>query len=75
MVSDLTEGSLSGHPLEALMFGGAPAHDNLSSRAAKAFPNAVMYGATDTHLNKNLPFEQESRLRFDGDQQRSSRNL
>lgn len=43
MVSDLTEGTLAGHPLEALMFGGAPAHDTLPGRAQKAFPDAVMY--------------------------------
>ncbi|KAF9451706.1 acetyl-CoA synthetase-like protein [Macrolepiota fuliginosa MF-IS2] len=52
MVSDLTEGTLAGHPLEALMFGGAPAHDALPGRARRAFPNAVMsqgYGLTETN--------------------------
>ncbi|KXN90245.1 2-succinylbenzoate--CoA ligase [Leucoagaricus sp. SymC.cos] len=52
MVSDLTEGTLAGHPLEGLMFGGAPAHDTLSERAKRAFPNAVMsqgYGLTETN--------------------------
>lgn len=43
MVSDLSEGSLAGYPLESLMFGGAPAHSTLPERARKAFPQAVMY--------------------------------
>jgi hypothetical protein len=43
MVSDLTEGTLAGHPLEGLMFGGAPAHSTLPGRAGRAFPNAVMW--------------------------------
>lgn len=51
MVSDLTDGTLTGYPLEGLMFGGAPAHDTLPKRAKKAFPDAVMsqaYGLTET---------------------------
>jgi hypothetical protein len=43
MVSDLTEGTLVGHPLEGLMFGGAPAPDTLPGRARRAFPDAIMY--------------------------------
>lgn len=54
MVSDLSEGSLSGHPLEALMFGGAPAHDSLSVRATKAFPGAVMYVSPGIQSYKSL---------------------
>lgn len=42
MVSDLSEGTLAGHPLELLMFGGAPAHHALPKRARKAFPQVVM---------------------------------
>ncbi|XP_006460626.1 acyl-CoA synthetase [Agaricus bisporus var. bisporus H97] len=52
MVSDLSEGSLAGYPLESLMFGGAPAHSTLPERARKAFPQAVMgqgYGLTETN--------------------------
>jgi len=43
MVSDLIESSLVGYPLETLLFGGAPAHDQLCERARQAFPNAVMW--------------------------------
>ncbi|KAF5363672.1 hypothetical protein D9756_000643 [Leucocoprinus leucothites] len=52
MVSDLTDGTLASHPLEGLLFGGAPAHDTLPRRAKKAFPDAVMsqgYGLTETN--------------------------
>ena len=43
MVSDLVSSSASGHPLEALMFGGAPPPDWLTAEAKKAFPTAVSY--------------------------------
>ncbi|TFK44712.1 hypothetical protein BDQ12DRAFT_742029 [Crucibulum laeve] len=52
MVADLTESSLAGHPLEGLLFGGAPAPDSLVPRAQKAFPTATMiqgYGLTETN--------------------------
>lgn len=42
MVTDLTLSSLVGHPLEGLLFGGAPAPDTLVSRARDAFPTATM---------------------------------
>ncbi len=42
MVTDLTLSSLVGHPLEGLLFGGAPAPDTLVPRARKAFPTATM---------------------------------
>jgi acyl-CoA synthetase (AMP-forming)/AMP-acid ligase II len=42
MVSDLIESSLVGHPLEGLLFGGAPAPDSLVPRAREAFPTATM---------------------------------
>ncbi|PPQ63866.1 hypothetical protein CVT24_009492 [Panaeolus cyanescens] len=50
MVADLTDNS-KGAPLEALMFGGAPAPDTLAARASKAFPTAALsqgYGLTET---------------------------
>lgn len=43
MVSDLVDSSSAGHPLEALMFGGAPAPDNLPPRAQKTFPTAALF--------------------------------
>ncbi|KAF9012333.1 hypothetical protein BDQ17DRAFT_1343710 [Cyathus striatus] len=52
MVADLTESSLVGHPLEGLLFGGAPAPDSLVPRARNAFPMATMiqgYGLTETN--------------------------
>ncbi|KJA19908.1 hypothetical protein HYPSUDRAFT_68905 [Hypholoma sublateritium FD-334 SS-4] len=52
MVTDLTLSSLVGHPLEGLLFGGAPAPDSLVPRARKAFPTATMiqaYGLTETN--------------------------
>lgn len=52
MVSDLSDSSLVGHPLEGLLFGGAPAPDSLVPRARKAFPTATMiqgYGLTETN--------------------------
>ncbi|KAF5316893.1 hypothetical protein D9611_003957 [Ephemerocybe angulata] len=52
MVSDLVESTLAGHPLEGLLFGGAPAPDSLVPRARKAFPSATMiqgYGLTETN--------------------------
>ncbi|KAJ3515337.1 hypothetical protein NLJ89_g1824 [Agrocybe chaxingu] len=51
MVSDLADSSAAGLPLDALMFGGAPAPDTLTPRARKAFPTATMsqgYGLTET---------------------------
>lgn len=42
MVSDLTESSLPGYPLDALLFGGAPAPDQLAAQARRAFPSAIM---------------------------------
>lgn len=52
MVSDLSDSSLVGHPLEGLLFGGAPAPNSLVPRARKAFPTATMiqgYGLTETN--------------------------
>ncbi|CAA7257483.1 unnamed protein product [Cyclocybe aegerita] len=52
MVTDLTLSSLVGHPLEGLLFGGAPAPDSLVRRARDAFPSATMiqaYGLTETN--------------------------
>ncbi|KAJ2915027.1 hypothetical protein MD484_g5364, partial [Candolleomyces efflorescens] len=52
MVSDLVDSSSAGHPLEALMFGGAPAPDTLPPRAQKTFPTASLsqgYGLTETN--------------------------
>ncbi|KAH9485387.1 Long-chain-fatty-acid--CoA ligase FadD13 [Psilocybe cubensis] len=52
MVTDLTLSSLVGHPLEGLLFGGAPAPATLVLRANKAFPTATMiqgYGLTETN--------------------------
>ncbi|CAA7259743.1 unnamed protein product [Cyclocybe aegerita] len=51
MVSDLADSSAAGLPLDALMFGGAPAPDTLTPRARRAFPTATMsqgYGLTET---------------------------
>ena len=42
MVTDLTTSNLIGHPLEVLLFGGAPAPDTLVQRAKEAFPTAVL---------------------------------
>ena len=42
MVTDLTLSTLVGHPLEGLLFGGAPAPDSLVARAREAFPTATM---------------------------------
>lgn len=42
MVSDLTESSAAGHPLDSLLFGGAPAPARLAEKARQAFPTAVM---------------------------------
>jgi len=52
MVTDLTLSTLVGHPLEGLLFGGAPAPDSLVARARTAFPTATMmqaYGLTETN--------------------------
>ncbi|KAF7433422.1 hypothetical protein PC9H_005374 [Pleurotus ostreatus] len=52
MVSDLTESSLPGYPLDALLFGGAPAPDQLAAQARRAFPSAIMsqgYGLSETN--------------------------
>ncbi|KAF4563305.1 hypothetical protein EYR36_003746 [Pleurotus pulmonarius] len=52
MVSDLTESSLVGHPLDALIFGGASAPSALPSKARRSFPTAIMsqtYGMTETN--------------------------
>ncbi|PPQ67300.1 hypothetical protein CVT25_005884 [Psilocybe cyanescens] len=52
MVTDLTLSPLVGHPLEGLLFGGAPAPATLVLRANKAFPTATMiqgYGLTETN--------------------------
>ncbi|KAF8897515.1 hypothetical protein BD779DRAFT_1608102 [Infundibulicybe gibba] len=52
MVSDLTESSTAGYPLDSLLFGGAPAPDSLAERARGAFPHATMsqgYGLTETN--------------------------
>ncbi|KAJ8489092.1 hypothetical protein ONZ45_g13711 [Pleurotus djamor] len=52
MVSDLTESTLVGHPLDALIFGGAPAPSVLPSKARRSFPTAIMsqtYGMTETN--------------------------
>jgi hypothetical protein len=43
MVTDLTLSTLVGHPLEGLLFGGAPAPDSLVARAREAFPTTTMY--------------------------------
>ena len=51
MVSDLVDHS-DGQQLAALMFGGAPAPNNLPSRALAAFPGAALsqgYGLTETN--------------------------
>ncbi len=52
MVSDLTESSLVGHPLDALIFGGASAPSALPSKARRSFPTAIMYvdAQTSVHL-------------------------
>jgi acyl-CoA synthetase (AMP-forming)/AMP-acid ligase II len=52
MVTYLTLSTLVGHPLEGLLFGGAPAPPSLVARARKAFPTATMtqaYGLTETN--------------------------
>ncbi|CAL1700983.1 unnamed protein product [Somion occarium] len=52
MVSDLIESQLAGYGLETLLFGGAPAHDQLPAKAKHAFPTAVMsqaYGMTESN--------------------------
>ncbi|KAL0949958.1 hypothetical protein HGRIS_009978 [Hohenbuehelia grisea] len=52
MVSDLSESSLAGFPLDSLLFGGAPAPDQLAARARQAFPGAMMsqgYGLSETN--------------------------
>ncbi|PPQ77756.1 hypothetical protein CVT25_011191 [Psilocybe cyanescens] len=51
MVSDLSDSSCAGHPLDSLMFGGAPAHNSLATRAKQSFPAASLsqgYGLTET---------------------------
>ena len=50
MVSDLTLSSLVGYPLQALLFGGAPAPESLVPRASAAFPTATMCGSFSTHF-------------------------
>jgi len=47
MVSDLVESSLAGHPLEGLLFGGAPCPNSLVLRARKAFPIATLFVPLD----------------------------
>jgi len=42
MVSDLMHTTHTGHSLEGLMFGGAPAPETLPKRAKEAFPDALM---------------------------------
>jgi len=42
MVSDLMHTAHTGHSLEGLMFGGAPAPETLPKRAKEAFPDALM---------------------------------
>lgn len=57
MVSDLTESSLAGYPIESLLFGGAPAPDSLAERARRVFPNAVMsapFLSRLIHANRRL---------------------
>ncbi|KAG6848941.1 hypothetical protein H0H93_012583, partial [Arthromyces matolae] len=54
MVMDLIETSLAGKecPIEAFSFGGAPAPDNLATKAGKLFPAAALaqgYGLTETN--------------------------
>ncbi|KAL0955924.1 hypothetical protein HGRIS_002116 [Hohenbuehelia grisea] len=52
MVSDLTESSLAGHHLDALIFGGAAAPSGLPAKARKSFPAAILsqtYGMTETN--------------------------
>ncbi|THV00377.1 acetyl-CoA synthetase-like protein [Dendrothele bispora CBS 962.96] len=51
-ISDLADSAAAGHPLEAVMYGGAPTSVPLALRARKAFPNALMsqaYGMTETN--------------------------
>ncbi|KAI0080886.1 long-chain-fatty-acid-CoA ligase [Panus rudis PR-1116 ss-1] len=51
IVSDLVESKLAGYPLDTLLFGGSPAHDQLPSKGKRAFPSAVFqaYGMTETN--------------------------
>ncbi|PSR90673.1 hypothetical protein PHLCEN_2v4822 [Hermanssonia centrifuga] len=52
MVTDLVESSLDGQALDTLLFGGAPAPDQLPKKAKEAFPNTVLsqaYGMTETN--------------------------
>ncbi len=43
MVTDLVESSLDGQALDTLLFGGAPAPDQLPKKAKEAFPNTVLF--------------------------------
>lgn len=52
MVSDLLDSSLGRNALDTLLFGGAPAHPKLPSRAKAAFDNIMLsqaYGMTETN--------------------------
>lgn len=52
MVADLLQSSLVGHPIESLLFGGAPAPASLVERVRVKFPGSSMsqaYGLTETN--------------------------
>ncbi|KAL1759440.1 hypothetical protein FB107DRAFT_205000 [Schizophyllum commune] len=52
MVSDLLHSPLAGHPIECLLFGGAPAPESLVERVQESFPGSSMstaYGLTETN--------------------------
>ena len=42
MVSDLLHSPLAGHPIECLLFGGAPAPESLVERVQENFPGSSM---------------------------------
>ncbi|KAL1696350.1 hypothetical protein GGG16DRAFT_85497 [Schizophyllum commune] len=52
MVSDLLHSPLARHPIECLLFGGAPAPESLVERVQESFPGSSMstaYGLTETN--------------------------
>ena len=46
MVSDLLHSPLAGHPIECLLFGGAPAPESLVERVQESFPESSMWVIT-----------------------------
>ncbi|KAL1735481.1 hypothetical protein EV714DRAFT_243537 [Schizophyllum commune] len=50
MVSDLLHSPLAGHPIECLLFGGAPAPESLVERVQESFPGSSMWIAGEDYV-------------------------